>query len=91
MKGLYNLMTNMKEKIKEHILNYNHFKTQNIDVVEDDFKLIDSGVITSIDIVNLIGFLEKCFGIEIFVEEVIPENFQTIIEIQKFVEKKKLG
>lgn len=75
----------MKAKISEHVLSLSYFKKQGISQVEDDFKLIDSGVITSIDIVNLVNFLEQNFQIEVFVEEVTPKNFQTVIDIENFV------
>ncbi len=78
----------MKDIIEKHILEMNYFTTQNIEKIEADFKLIDSGVITSIDVVNLVNFLEQNFNIQVFVEEVTPNNFQTVDNIVQFVESK---
>jgi acyl carrier protein len=78
----------MKSKISEHILCLSYFVGQGVTTLDDDFKLIDSGIITSIDIVNLVNFLEQSFNIEIFVEDVTPDNFQTVNNIEKFIASK---
>jgi len=44
--------------------------------VRADTLLIDSGVLDSIEILNLVGFLEERFGIALPVEEFVPENFR---------------
>ncbi len=78
----------MKDIIEKHILEMSYFTAQSISKIENDFKLIDSGVITSIDVVNLVNFLETNFDIQVFVEEVTPDNFQTVDSIVHFVKTK---
>ncbi|MFT6633850.1 MAG: acyl carrier protein [Bacteriovoracaceae bacterium] len=79
----------MKIEIANHILSLSYFSGQGITSLDNEFKLIDSGIITSIDIVNLVNFLELKFDIEIFVEDITPQNFQTVSNIEKFIMSKK--
>jgi acyl carrier protein len=56
-----------------------------------DEPLIASGVIDSLGILRLIGFLEQEAGLTIGDGEVSPENFATIRTILAFVDRKKPG
>ncbi len=51
--------------------------------------LLEQRVIDSMAIMRLIAFLEKTFGIEVKDEDVVPENFQTLQSMVRFVEEKK--
>lgn len=53
----------------------------------EDTLLIDEGLLDSFDIVNVVLELSEEFDIEIGVEEVVPENFNTIDAITKLVER----
>jgi acyl carrier protein len=57
-------------------------------VLDPDEDLLDQGIIDSLGIMKLITFIEETFGIEVADEDVVPENFQTLSIIVKFVEKK---
>jgi len=54
-----------------------------------DEPLISSGVIDSLGMLKLIGFLEQEMGLTIGDGEVSPENFETLRKIQQFVDGKK--
>ncbi|HET7340907.1 MAG TPA: acyl carrier protein [Methylomirabilota bacterium] len=53
--------------------------------VEDGEDLIDSGVVDSLGIFQLVAFLEERFGITIGDEEITPENFGSIAAIERLV------
>jgi len=53
--------------------------------VEDTEDLIDSGVVDSLGIFQLVAFLEERFGITIGDEEITPENFGSIAAIERLV------
>jgi len=49
--------------------------------VGDDQDLVETGVVDSLGIFQLIAFLEERFGVKIGDEEITPENFGTIAAI----------
>lgn len=53
-----------------------------------DESLLDSGLLDSASILELVTFLESRFGIEIPDEELIPQNFDTINAIDTLVSTK---
>ncbi len=42
-----------------------------------DSELIGRGILDSIEILNLVSFLEENFGIALPIDEFVPENFET--------------
>lgn len=57
--------------------------------LEDESSLLDSGVIDSLGILDLVEFMEEAFGIEASDEDLIPENFDNIPALVRFVESKR--
>jgi len=53
-----------------------------------DTSFQEHGIIDSLGFVELITFVEKKFGIEIKDGELIPENFDSLQKITRFVESK---
>ena len=72
----------MKNRIKEIIEDVR----PDIEYNEDSL-LIDEGLIDSFDAVNLVLDLNDEFNINIGVEDVTPENFNTVDSIEKLVER----
>lgn len=58
---------------------------------EEDFstnrRLIDDGVIDSFDIINLVGEINAQFDVEIGVEDLIPENFNSAEAIMALINR----
>lgn len=71
----------MRDKILEVL------KAENEEIVEDlNRDLLESGILDSFDIVNLVVALEEALGVSIDVEMVSPENFQTAESIISMIE-----
>lgn len=58
--------------------------------IEPDQSLLDSGILDSLALLRLIGYIEDHFGVTIDDSEVVPENFETINDITAIIERKKL-
>ena len=78
----------MQDKILSYFKDHHHFKGEAASELTPCFPLIDSGVLSSLDILVFVNFLEKTFNIEIVVEDLVSDNFQTIECIEKFLNKK---
>ena len=61
-----------------------------VTALADEESLVERGVIDSLGIFQLVSFLEETFGVHIGDEEILLENFSTIIDIDYFV-RAKLG
>lgn len=52
-------------------------------------SLIDNGVLDSFDIISIVGELNTEFDIEINVEDLLPENFNSIEAMYELIQKLK--
>jgi D-alanine--poly(phosphoribitol) ligase subunit 2 len=52
-------------------------------------KLIDDGIIDSFDIIALVGELNEHFDVEIRVEDLLPENFNSAAAMMKLISRLK--
>lgn len=55
--------------------------------VGDDDSLLDSGLLDSIGIFELVSFLESAFGIKVDDEAIVPEHFETVGLLASFVDR----
>lgn len=56
--------------------------------VTDDTSLVETGIIDSTGILELVGFVEGEFGITVDDSELVPENFGTINNLTNYLLKK---
>ena len=54
----------------------------------DEQSFLDTGIIDSTGILELVAFLEKTYGIHVNDEELVPENLDSINNISKFLASK---
>ena len=57
----------------------------------DDVSLINSGLVDSTGMLEVITFLESELGIKVAEQETVPANLETIGRIAAFVERKRGG
>jgi acyl carrier protein len=54
----------------------------------NDESLLGAGVIDSTGVLELIGFLEEKYQIQFGDDELVAENFDTVLKITTFLQKK---
>lgn len=57
--------------------------------IGDDTPLLESSIIDSLGILDVVSFLEQTFNITVSDDELIPENFADINRMTAFAEKKR--
>lgn len=57
--------------------------------VGPDESLLDSGMLDSVGIAELIVHLEMEYGIRVTDEEIIPDNFETVERVAALVDRKR--
>ncbi len=61
---------------------------KNPEELTDDGSLLELGIIDSTGVLELVGFLEERFGMQINDEELVPDNLDSISNLIKFVQSK---
>ncbi|AXL34617.1 phosphopantetheine-binding protein [Campylobacter jejuni] len=59
-------------------------------ISEFDVDILSSGMIDSVDIMNLVAEIEKYYNVEISFDFIIPENFESFIAIQNMIDKVRI-
>ena len=54
-------------------------------------SLLQSGVVDSTGVLELVVFVEETYGITVMDEEMVPDNFDTIQNLAGFVQRKRAG
>ena len=61
-----------------------------IEDIPQDLSLIDSGLIDSLGLLNLVDRFEEEFGVEVGDDDLVPENFETIAAMASYVRSRSL-
>ena len=76
------------ERIREFVLEkFPLAKKRNLTIQDN---LLDSGIIDSLGVLDLVGFLEEEFELQLADDELLPENFQSVAHIANLVNAKHL-
>ncbi|HHO75086.1 MAG TPA: acyl carrier protein [Deltaproteobacteria bacterium] len=59
--------------------------------VDPEESLIESGIMDSTGVLELVEFLEATFNIQVEDEELVPENLETVKNITEFLKTKGIS
>ena len=77
----------IQERVRRYMLE--HFYVSDPAELTDELSLIDSGIVDSTGMLEVILFLEGEFGFRVEDSETIPENLETIARIAAYVDRKQ--
>jgi methoxymalonate biosynthesis acyl carrier protein len=78
------IINSKKQTIRNFILD-----SVNIQDLSDDDNLFETGIVNSLFAIQLMTFLEKTFGIEVTMEDLSLENFESVNATSSFVHNKQ--
>jgi len=78
-----------KEKIRKFIFK-NFMFNDNSRVLNDNESFLNSGIIDSTGVLELVSFVEETFNIQVHDDELIPENLDSVVQLVQFIHNKKM-
>ena len=77
----------IQEAVRGYLLE-NHLFTSDQSQLGNDASLLEKGIIDSTGILEIILFLETEFGVSVQDSELLPENFDSVNNIVRFVQRR---
>lgn len=77
----------IKDKLRSYILE-NFLFTDDQSQLNNEDSFMDQGIIDSTAILELIFFMEEEFSVKVEVEEMVPDNLDSINKVTRFIESK---
>ncbi|MGH7300683.1 MAG: acyl carrier protein [Candidatus Rokuibacteriota bacterium] len=72
------------ERIKQFLLD--HFPSARKHPLTEDDHLLANGIVDSLGVLDLVAYLEREFHITIADEDLLPEHFESLRGLTKFVQ-----
>jgi len=83
-------MENTRSVLRKFILE-NYLYTEDESALKDNDSFLDSGILDSMGILEVIDLLNEAFSIEVEDDEMIPDNLDSINDLLAFIKKKSLA
>lgn len=75
------------EHAVRHYILENLMFSDDISKLPLDMSLLGSGTVDSNAVLEIVMFLEECYGVEIKDSQMLPENFDSVAKISSFVQR----
>ncbi len=76
----------IEDKLREFILKNMYYAEDGS--IGDDDSFLETGVIDSMGVMELVAFVQSEFAIEVAQNEIVVENFDSIRKLARFVQRK---
>jgi len=81
-------MNTIAEQLREFVVN--NFLFGQANGLKDDTSFLESGIIDSTGVLELIGFLDSNFGIRVEDDEIVPDNLDSLERLTTFVQSRRV-
>jgi acyl carrier protein len=81
-------MQTIEELVRQHIAE-NILFSDSIYPYPDNASLLENSIIDSMNVMELVVFLEEQFGLQIEDHEIVPENFDSVSCLVEFARRKQ--
>lgn len=79
--------SSIEAQVRSYILE-NFLYTSDERKLKNTDSFLEDGIVDSTGILELLMFVEETFGIEVDDEEVIPDNFDSVERLQRYIQTK---
>lgn len=55
----------------------------------DEASFLENGIVDSMNVLEIVMFVEEKFGIKVEDAEIIPENFDSVAQLASYIRKKQ--
>ena len=80
-------MVDIKQGVREYIINNFLFGDEDNSFNDDD-SFMENSILDSTGILDIILFIEEKYGIKIEDNEILPENLDSLNNLEKFIKTK---
>ena len=80
----------VEQQVRDYILE-NYLFTDDQSALNNGDSFLETGILDSTGILEVIYFIEEDFGIKVEDEEMIPENLDSVDHIVAFIGRKQQG
>lgn len=81
-------MKSIEEMVRQHIAENILFSSKGYPY-PDDASFLENGIIDSMNVMELVMFLEEQLGIKIEDTEIVPDNFDSVSRLAAFAQRKQ--
>ena len=78
---------NHVKAVREFIIN--NFLFGDFSALQDDKSFLETGIVDSTGMLELVTYLESAYGFRIEPEEMIPENLDSVNRVAAFIDRKQ--
>jgi acyl carrier protein len=79
----------VRDKVRAFVTS--NFPVANPQELADETSLLDTGVIDSTGVLEVIKFIEEEFGIKVADDEMVPANLESVANVTAYVGRKRAG
>lgn len=80
----------VEAQIRHYVLE-NFLFTDDETALSNDASFLEEGIVDSTGVLELLMFVEETFGIKVDDEEVVPENFDSVRELARYIQLRTDG
>lgn len=80
-------MEHISQKVREFVAQ-NILFSGNGYPYPDEASFLESGVVDSMNVMEIVSFTEKAFGIKVRDAEIVPGNFDSVRNVSAYVQRK---
>jgi acyl carrier protein len=56
---------------------------------DDDLSFLDQGIVDSMNVLELVNFIEERYGVKVDDRDIVPDNFDSVARLATYVRSKQ--